>query len=436
MAGTVFRRCGCGWKVPTPAQGGPNHSERITCAKCGRGDGFKFGYIVDVGRGADGKRRQKQAVKWSTKREAEAALAKLATDVDAGTYTEVAKITVAEAVEQFLAAVKPTPGASGRRHRGKVGISTWDGYRVYLTAYVVPEWGGRLLRDVTGRDVNRLYDRLETSGKRRGGGLSGKSMANLHGSLSRLFKWALAQDPPLVAKNPLVHVDAPKPGKAQREVWTAEQLGRFLVHVRQHHAEKAAFYYLASTTGMRRGEIAGLTWDDLDLEDGSATVEWTLGLLDAQPIWKHQPKSEAGERTMALDPATVAVLREHKARQAKDRLAFGGAWQGSYTDAHGATRSGLVFTWADGSVVNPERWTVWMRDLCAEADLPQRSPHELRHSYATIAASQADSFADVIVLSRRLGHKTVAMTLDTYGHALPRQDVSMAKGVAELIMGA
>lgn len=369
------------------------------------------------------------------KKDAERALRQVLTSLDEGTHVEPSKVTVREWAIQFLASIEPT-GSGGRRHRGKVSIGTHATYRQYVNTYVVSRWGGRKLADITAQDIDKLYDHLERKGGRSSAGLSSKTVANLHGVLSQFFKAGLRHDPPLIGRNPLERVAAPKPNNPDNDIWDPAQLGRFVEHVTVHDADHLAGWLLFVTTGLRRGEVSGLAWEDVGFDKGTLTVRMTLGLVDNKMTWKLGAKTEAGDRTIALDPATVAALREHRARQLRWRLAAREVWQDGYIDWRGTRREDLVFTWEDGSVINPERWSEWFRRHCDDAGLPSIRAHDMRHSYATLAASRAESFADIIVLSRRLGHKSVAVTLDRYGHYLPRQDEAMAKGLAELILGA
>ena len=122
---------------------------------------------------------------------------------------------------------------------------------------------------------------------------------------------------------------------------------------------------------MRRGEVAGLAWEDIDLELASLTVNWQLGVINSKPAFKPRPKSRAGTRTMALDPATVDALREHRRRQLEERIAAGPVWQDEQTDHLGTSRTGLVFTWEDGRMIHPERISGWFGRHCRDAGLPR-----------------------------------------------------------------
>jgi integrase len=136
--------------------------------------------------------------------------------------------------------------------------------------------------------------------------------------------------------------------------------------------------------GYARGEVAGLAWADIDLEHASLTVNWQLGVIDSQPTFKPRPKSRAGTRTMALDPATADALREHRKRQLEERISS------------------------------------WLARHCREAGLPKIRLHD---------------YAEVKVISERLGHANVAITIDTYSHVLPAADEAMAHTLATAILG-
>jgi integrase len=132
--------------------------------------------------------------------------------------------------------------------------------------------------------------------------------------------------------------------------------------------------HAALKTGMRRGDVAGLRWSDVDLAAGRATPRKPRVQVNYK-VHVSEPKTARGKRSLALDSATVAALRQHRARQAEERLAVGPVWEDS----------GLVFTWPDGSPIHPERFTKWFHQRARTAGLPKIRLHDVRHSYATAA---------------------------------------------------
>jgi integrase len=177
-----------------------------------------------------------------------------------------------------------------------------------------------------------------------------------------------------------------------------------------------------ATTGLRRGEIMGLLWSDIGLNAGSLTVREPRVVVNYEVIGS-DPKTEAGGRRIALDPATVAALKVWKREQAKERLLVGP----SYVD------SGLVFTLPDGSGIHPQRFSSWFGQRSKAAGLAKIRLHDVRHSYATAGLAAG---VDIKVMSERLGHANVAITQDLYQHVLKEMDESAAATVAGVILGS
>lgn len=386
----------------------------------------------DVPSGADGKRRSTTKRGFARQKDAEKALREILGTLERGTYVDPSKASLAQFLQdEWLPSRKPTVARSGRGHRGKVGIGTWDSYVTYVRAYIVPRLGRIPLQALTRSDLDGFYDWLESEGGRSGQGLAPKTVANVHGiihkALGDAVKWGKLQ------RNVADAVEPPKAPKPQTEVWEVEQLRAFLTQVQEDRLY--ALWLLFATTGMRRGEAVGLTWDDLDLEVGTVSVEWTLGVVDKKATWKPVPKSAAGERTMSLDPATVAALRRWRKSQAEERLAAGAGWESRQEDWRGLAREDLVFTWEDGRLIHPERISKAFLRHTEAAGLPRIRLHDIRHTYATAALSSATGWADVKVISERLGHASIAITLDTYSHVLPQTDAATANTLAKVILG-
>jgi integrase len=259
--------------------------------------------------------------------------------------------------------------------------------------------------------LNKLYGTL------RAAGLAPKTIRNVHGVLSKALgdaeRWGLA------SRNPARLADPPAVTRPRVRVWSPEQTRAFLATVAADRLFAA--WLLAVTTGMRRGELLGLRWADVDLDVGVVRVAQAR-VRAGNRVEAGEPKTARGRRTIALDPATVAALRQHRTRQAQERLLA----DPSDID------SGLVFTMPDGAPIHPNRFSLWFRTRVRAANLPAIRLHDLRHSYATAGLAAG---VPPKVMSERLGHATVAFTLDTYTSALPALDKSAADVVAGLILG-
>ncbi|MGO8684502.1 MAG: site-specific integrase, partial [Thermoleophilia bacterium] len=172
-------------------------------------------------------------------------------------------------------------------------------------------------------------------------------------------------------------------------------------------------------TGMRRGEALGLRWSDVDLEAGRLAVRRAL-IPNGRGVIISEPKTAKGRRVIALDPGTVEVLKAQAARQ----LAEQQQWADNWSD------SGYVFTYENGASLDPESVSRYWRQAVKRSLLPPIRLHDLRHTHATLAL-QAGIHPKVI--SERLGHATVSITLDTYSHAIPAMQEEAAALIAGLV---
>ena len=360
-------------------------------------------FVVDIA-GADGKRTQLKRRGFETKKAAQAALTELQADKQRGVFVAPRRATLGQfLLDEWLPA-----------RRVALRPSTAASYEQLIRNYVLPTIGGFRLQAIDGSTLNRLYSELLTNGRtatRRnaGSGLSVKTVRNLHGVLARAFRdgvrWGHLQ------RNPCDAADPPKGASPEMKVWSADELRAFSSSVASHRW--AGVWSLLATTGMRRGEMLGLRWSDVDLDAGTVTIRSTR-VRYGTTITTSTPKTARGNRTIAIGPATAAALRAWKRQQSADHLLAGASW---------ADRSGLVVTNIDGSPPNPEAFSNLFVALVKRAGLPPIRLHDLRHSYATAALA---SGVPVKVVSQRIGHADVGVTLKVYAHVLPGDDEDAA----------
>jgi integrase/predicted RNA-binding Zn-ribbon protein involved in translation (DUF1610 family) len=371
---------------------------REACPKCG-------GQLVET-------EERRRAIKggFATRKACQAAVNKVLSAVEARTFTPPTRITVkAFLLDEWLPAVK-----------GTLRPTTYASYTMLAREHIIPRLGSLQLQKLTPGAINALYAYLLEEGRVCGkGGLSTSSVRRVHAVLHRACHDAVRWG--RLTVNPVDAADPPKVSAEHAErlpVWTAEQLAAFLASVADDRL--FALWRLLAMTGMRRGEALGLAWEDLDMEKGRLTIRRAWVPVNGVGQMS-EPKTRRGRRTIALDPATLDNLRVHVARQADEQSRRDAAWNDS----------GLVFTGKDGQPLHPWAVSKAFRDLSRATMLPPIPLHGLRHSYATLALA---SGVNPRIVSSRLGHSTVALTLDVYSHVLPQADHVAADRIAELLV--
>jgi integrase len=274
------------------------------------------------------------------------------------------------------------------------------------------------LEKLTPMHLQSYYSRMLQSGKANGeGGLSPQTVLHHHRLLRQALSHAVRWN--LRANNPADLVDPPRVSKRKVEALDEEQMVALL------NAAAGTPYatpvMLAVTTGMRRGEIFGLKWDDVDLDEKKIRVRRSLSQTSAGLAFK-KPKNSSSERTIELAQLTVDALRAHRTKQNEQRLKLGGAHDDS----------GLVVCRDDGKPWPPDSfssaYSQWVRRAGFDVSF-----HELRHTHASQLLKQGHPIRTV---SDRLGHSEVSTTLDVYAHMLDGMQREAADGIDAALQAA
>jgi integrase len=371
--------------------------------------GKKWVLVYDEGRDHDGRRVQRWQSGFGTRREAEAALTKVLNSLAEGEYVRPTGDTFGGFLEEWLAAIEP-----------QLRPSTFASYRMMVAKHIGPRLESVKLQKLSALKLNAAYAAMLRDGvlhAKEQRGLSPRTVRYAHTIIRKALADAVAWN--LVPRNVADSANPPKQAKRTKKTWTAAELRRFLEGVRDDRLYAA--FLLAATTGMRRGEILGLAWSSLDLDGSRLSVSRSLVSVDYE-VQLSEPKTAQARRQIALDSATVAALREHETRQLGERVAMGEGWENELD---------LVFTREDGSPIHPQAFSAAFERHAAAANLSKLSLHGLRHTHATIALRAG---VHPKVVSERLGHASVAFTLDTYTDALPDMQETAAELVAALVL--
>lgn len=323
--------------------------------------------VIDVEPGGDGRRRQATR-SFDTRHEAYAWLSNRAAK-------EVAGPTVAQYLRAWL----------GRQ--GHLRASTRASYRGHIDTYLVQHLGQVALTQLGAVDVQGLHAALSAAG------VSTELGRRIHATLSSALSAAVREG--LIASNPATQVRLPRGHRRRATVWTAEQAGHFLACTRRD--DLAALWRMALVCGLRRGELLGLRWRDLEMGSGTLTVHTTRVAVGAQVV-EGPPKSRRSRRVLPLDATTLGMLSQHRHRQIGQTPASWSLGQHLFTDAYGDP---LSPGWVS------RRFT----ELIETAGLPRIRFHDLRHTSATLGLAAGESLKEV---SARLGHSSIVVTADTY----------------------
>ena len=276
----------------------------------------------------------------------------------------------------------------------------------YCKTWIIPTIGHIRLDRLTVADVNRLMLAMRDAGK------ADATRRNCYTTLRKSLDDAVLSG--LLASNPAHKVSQPRAKRQEARFLTTDEASRLLTGA--DGLRYAAVLRFILGTGLRRGEALALRWEDIDLERGTARVKGSL-VRQKGGLVVSDTKTETSRRTVALSPAIVTLLTRHKAAQAAERLQAGSLWNDS----------GFVFTTATGAAVEPQNLLRTVRSAAKRAGLAGVKVHTLRHTYATTALLHG---VPLKVVSVNLGHASITITADIYGHVTDDAARAGAEAVA------
>lgn len=311
-----------------------------------------------------------------------------------GVYVGLSKLTVSAWLDIWLS-----------DYLGGVKPRTQDSYKTTCNVHIKPSLGALRLTALTPHDIQKFYNNLQKQG------LSPKSIKNTHG----VFHKALEQAVKLghIRYNPSSACELPRVEKAELKPLDSEGIKAFLHTVKGHRYENV--YLVTLFTGMRQGEVLGLTWDCIDFDNQTITIKQQLQRERSGNGEYHLVSPKNGKiRRITAAPFVFSILDAEKEKQNNNKKIAGAIWN----------NSSFVFTNEIGNNLSAQTVYLAFKKLVAKTGFPEVRFHDLRHSYAVAALQAGD---DIKTVQENLGHHTAAFTLDTYGHVTERMKKESAQ---------
>ena len=293
----------------------------------------------------------------------------------------------------------------------KMRPSSYLTYRGYIDNHIKPYIGNISLSKLTTLDLQTLYKKLLAEGRverieaqKQPKGLSAKTVRNIHQIISSALKLAVEQR--LIARNPADGCALPKAERKEMQTLPVEQLTSFLREAKDSGV--FALYYIDLTTGLRRGELLGLKWSDIDLEKGDLRVQRQIGRIDGKII-EMPLKTKNAYRTLPLSADAIDVLMQQRRKTGNSE------W---------------VFPSPTGGTMSPDSVLHMLQRVLKRAGLPRIRFHDLRHTFATMALQNG---VDVKTVSSMLGHYSAGFTLDTYAHVTTDAQLKAAQTMGNIL---
>jgi integrase len=341
-----------------------------------------FRVVVEAGRDpATGKRKRIVRYVEGRKSDAEELLIKLQVDYKEGNYVEPSKITVAEWIETWLNTYK----------KMDLRQNTWEIYKINFETHIKPAFGAMYLQQLRPEHIQEFYqEKLE----------EGKSPATIH-KLHDIIRGSLKQavKNKVIIYNPAEVVILPKRNKKEISILEKEQRDKF-IKILEEDRLGVAFLTLLMT-GIRRGELLALTWEDIDFQKKTISITKGLVYSTEKGLIIRSPKTEKSKRTIPISDTLLQYLRRHQTRMLEE---------GNYS------KNKPIFCTSNGTYIHPRNLNRKYYELRKKAGIEKVNLHALRHTFATMLL---EAGVNLKVVQELLGHTRISTTADIYSHVAP-----------------
>lgn len=359
---------------------------------------------IFTGRDGNGKRRYFNKPIHGTKKDAENYLSRTLTEMSQGTFVPPSMSTVGEYLDEWLK----------KSAKQELSERTYTHQSYCLDRYVRPTLGPRKLSSIQPLDIQELYTRL-------GEDVGPRTIQIVHNILNRAFSQAIRWR--VMAFNPAQLAERPKQERKEMQALAPEEATKFLKVAREDRYY--LYFALALETGARPSELLGLQWKDIDFDQGRVTIQRSLEYPDYSNEFRFvEPKTSRSRRSITISQANINLLREHRSVQNEKRLKKGADWQ--QHDLVFCTRLGLPIQ--ARNILRRH-----LRPILKKAELLESlNLYSLRHSCATLLLSAG---VNPKIVSERLGHASIVLTLDTYSHVLPDMQQAASDKLEKILFG-
>ncbi|MCM1276289.1 MAG: site-specific integrase [Lachnospiraceae bacterium] len=280
---------------------------------------------------------------------------------------------------------------------------------------------GHLRMDkITARQIQMFVNSLAKDGtnEQNGKGLAPKTIKHYLSLISDVFGFGVKMG--VVGENPCGKVTIPKIEQKEKEIYSPEEVARFFKMLEDEPLKYRVFFKLAVYSGYRRGELLGLEWKDVDLENDIITVRRTSCYTPSRGIYTDTTKTKKSQRTLKFPREIMELLRELQNEQSEERAKLGNRW----------VESDRLFTKDNGEPQHPNTTYTWLKRFCERHNFPFHGIHQFRHLFCSLLVNQG---VDIVTVSNALGHSSVTTTSSIYCHVLANSRAKVSEAISSAL---